>query len=301
MAFPYFTDVINAVFGTQLRLPIPTFGVLVLMSILVAVVVMRHEIARREALGTLPPSTHEIVVDLSLISIMAGFVGARLFYILDHADQFAADPTGMLLSRGGFAIYGGLCFGVVAGILFLRWRAVPIKPMLDSVAPGLMLAYGVGRLGCQLSGDGDWGIAADMALKPDWLPTWLWAQTYDGNVLGLAVPPPGVYPTPIYELAAAFVLFGVLLALRTERHRPGYLFSAYMLFAGFERLLIEKIRINAQYDLLGASLTQAEVVSLLVIVAGSLGVLATLETRTRWTKIAFAIGVMAALTACATM
>ena len=75
----------------------------------------------------------------------------------------------------------------------------------------------------------------------------------------------------------------------------------YMLFAGFERLLIEKIRVNAQYDLLGASLTQAEVVSLLVIVAGLLGVLATLETRTRWTKAAFALGVMAALTACATV
>jgi phosphatidylglycerol---prolipoprotein diacylglyceryl transferase len=300
MAFPYFTDIVNAIFGTRLRAPIPTFGVLLMISILLAFVVLRKEAVRREALGILPPGMRAIVGDVSLIGVIAGFIGARVFYALDHLGRFAADPIGILFSRGGFTIYGGLLFGVLAGVLFLRAKAVPIKPMLDSVAPALMLAYAVGRLGCQLAGDGDWGIPADMALKPAWVPTWLWAQTYAGNVLGLTIPPPGVYPTPIYESIVAFVLFGVLLALRAERHRPGYVFSIYLLFAGFERLLIEKIRINVRHDVLGASLTQAELVSVLVILAGLVGVLATLQTRTPWTKVAVAIGVVTALTACAT-
>jgi phosphatidylglycerol:prolipoprotein diacylglycerol transferase len=130
--------------------------------------------------------------------------------------------------------------------------------MLDAAAPSLMLGYGIGRLGCQLAGDGDWGIASDMTLKPGWLPDWLWAQTYDGNIVGVAIPAPGVYPTPIYEAAAAFALFGVLWALRSTAQRPGHLFAVYLVLAGFERLLVEKIRINPQHDWLGVVVTQAE-------------------------------------------
>jgi phosphatidylglycerol:prolipoprotein diacylglycerol transferase len=170
--------------------------------------------------------------------------------------------------------------------------------MLDAVAPALMLGYAIGRLGCQLAGDGDWGIPADMTLKPAWLPDWLWAQTYDGNIVGVAIPSPGVYPTPIYESAMALAMFGVLWLLRSEAHRAGYLFSVYLLLAGFERLLIEKIRINVEHSVLGVSLTQAEAISLLLIVAGSVGVLAKLRTRRSWARIAFAAGVLSALSAC---
>jgi len=195
-------------------------------------------------------------------------------------------------------MFGGLCFGIAAGVLFLRRHSVPIVPMLDATAPSMMLGYAIGRLGCQLSGDGDWGIAADMTLKPDWLPVWLWAQTYEGNIVGVAIPNPGVYPTPIYESIVALVIFGVLWTLRSETHRTGYLFSVYLLLAGFERLLIEKIRINVEHRVLGVSVTQAEAISLLLVVVGCAGVLATLRTRRWWIKIAFSVAVVSALSAC---
>jgi phosphatidylglycerol:prolipoprotein diacylglycerol transferase len=78
----------------------------------------------------------------------------------------------MILTRTGFSIYGGLCFGIVVGVIFVKRRSVPVIPMLDATAPAMMLGYGIGRLGCEIAGDGDWGIAANMALKPSWLPDW---------------------------------------------------------------------------------------------------------------------------------
>jgi phosphatidylglycerol:prolipoprotein diacylglycerol transferase len=298
MSFPYITDILNAILGTQWRLPIPTFGAVVAAAIVVAAGVARKEARRLEAVGRLPRSTQLMIPDLAVVSAVAGIVGARLFHIVDHYSDFAADPSAMIFSRAGFSIYGGLLFGIAAGALFLRRRAIPIVPMLDAVAPSLMLGYGIGRLGCQLAGDGDWGIAADVALKPGWLPDWLWAQTYHGNILGVVIPEPGVYPTPIYESAAALALFGVLWALRSEKQRPGYLFGVYLLLAGFERLLIEKIRINPHHDWLGLHLTQAEAVSILLVAAGLIGVLFTLTGRTPWPRLLLALGVVSALSAC---
>lgn len=298
MSYPYLTDILNGILGTHWMLPIPTFGVVVAAAIVIATSVARMEAKRMETMGKLPPSTHSIVGDLALVAVMAGFVGARVFHIVDHPAAFLADPTGMIFSRAGFSIYGGLCFGVAAGVLFLRRRAVPVAPMLDATAPSLMLGYAIGRLGCQLAGDGDWGIASDMTLKPDWLPNWLWAQTYDGNIIGVVIPSPGVYPTPIYEAAAAFALFGVLWALRSDTRRPAFLFSVYLLLAGFERLLVEKIRINPLHYWLGVDLTQAEAISVLLVVAGALGMLITLTGGRVWPRILLALGVVTALSAC---
>jgi phosphatidylglycerol:prolipoprotein diacylglycerol transferase len=298
MSYPYVTDIANAILGTDWHLPIPTFGALVVSAIMIATRVARQEVERQERSGRLPRSTHAIVGDLALISAVAGIVGARVFHIADHPGQFIDSPASMIFSRSGFSIYGGLCFGIPAGILYLKRRSIPITPMLDAVAPAMMLGYGVGRLGCQLAGDGDWGVFANTALKPAWLPHWLWAQTYDGNILGVTIPAPGVYPTPLYEFLAALCVFVVLRAFRSPRHRPGYLFSVYLVLAGFERLLVEKIRVNVRHDLLGYSLTQAEVVSLAVIIAGFVGVLLALRTRAYW-KILFSLGVLSALSACA--
>ena len=112
------------------------------------------------------------------------------------------------------------------------------------------------------------------------------------------IPSPGVYPTPLYESLLGLALFAVLWTLRSHSNRAGYLFSVYLLLAGFERLLIEKIRINVEHQLLGVGVSQAEAISLLLIVAGFVGVLATLRTRRVWVRIAFSAGVLSALSAC---
>lgn len=298
-SFPYVTDVFNAVFGTRWNLPIPTFGAIVAIAVSLATYVATRAVKGYEQLGNLPPRSHAIVADMTIVSTLAGIVGARIFDILDNLDHFVADPISMIVTRAGFSIYGGLFFGIVAGVIFVKRRSVPVISMLDATAPAMMLGYGIGRLGCQISGDGDWGIAANMALKPSWLPEWLWAQTYDGNIAGASIAPPGVYPTPLYESAMALAIFWVLWRLRSHNHRPGYLFCVYLLLAGFERLLIEKIRVNVRYDLLGAHVTQAEVISFLLIITGLVGALATLRTNRFWPRAILSVGVLSALCACA--
>ena len=299
MSFPYVTDIANAIFGTRWHLPIPTFGIVVAIAVALATAVAIRLVKSYEALGRLPSLTHALVPDMVLISTLAGIAGARVFDILDNLDRFLADPVSMILTRSGLSIYGGLCFGIITGVIFVKRHSLPVIAMMDATAPALMLGYGIGRLGCQMAGDGDWGITANMLLKPNWLPDWLWAQTYHDNIAGVVIPPPGVYPTPLYEIAMALMIFWALWLLRLHKNRPGYLFSIYLLLAGFERLLIEKIRINSRYDVYGVHITQAEGISLLLIIAGLAGVLATLGERRFWAKVVISAGVLSALSACA--
>ena len=167
----------------------------------------------------------------------------------------------------------GVILGAAAGIVYTRKSKLPVAAMCDAVAPCLMLGYAIGRLGCQISGDGDWGMAANLALKPDALPLWLWAQTYDGNIAGVVIAPPGVYPTPIYESAMAVVCFLILQALRRHAFRPGWLFACYLVLAGLERLLIEQIRVNPTFEIAGFVATQSEFISALFVLLGLTGIL----------------------------
>jgi phosphatidylglycerol:prolipoprotein diacylglycerol transferase len=298
-AFPYITDAFTAVFGTHISLPIPMFGAIVAIAMVVATSLATRAVRKYEEQGKLPPGTHLIVTDTACISGLAGIVGARIFSIFDDVSGFMAHPIAAIWTRSGFSIYGGLCFGLVAGVIFVKRRSVPVIPMLDAVAPAMMLGYGIGRVGCQIAGDGDWGTFANMSLKPGWLPDWLWAQTYDGNIVGAVIEPPGVYPTPIYETVMALAIFCGLWLLRSNRNRAGYLFSVYLLAVGFERLLIEKIRLNVRFEMFGALVTQAEAISVLLVIAGLAGVLATLRPKRSWSKAIVSVFVLTALAACA--
>jgi phosphatidylglycerol:prolipoprotein diacylglycerol transferase len=298
MSFPYVTDVVNAVFGTQWHLPIPVFGMVVLVAVFLSMLVFGKEVARREQLGVVPAGAGSLVSDLVFVAVMVGILGAKVFDLFEHTEELLDHPLSMIFSRNGFSIYGGLCFGTLAAIVFLVRRRVPVLPMLDAAAPAMMLGYGVGRLGCQLSGDGDWGIAADLALKPTWLPDWLWAQTYDNNIAGVTIAPPGVYPTPLYEAAMALVLAWLLWTLRSHRHRAGFLFAVYLIFAGFERLLIEKIRVNARYSVLDFAVTQAEAISFALVLAGCIAAFVTLRVRSLLPRVIFTVLVLTTLSAC---
>lgn len=288
MAYPYLSDIVEALTGANLPLPIPVFGLAVVAAMFIAGAFLRRELSRLHATGVLGPALvrgknargeavvravdpAHVVADLTLVTLLAGIVGARVFHILEHTDQFLADPAAMIFTRSGLSIFGGLIFGTIAGLVCVKRWKLPAMTVLDAAAPALMLGYALGRIGCQLSGDGDWGIAADMALKPDWLPTWLWAQTYENNIVGEVIPLPGVYPTPLYEAAMCFIGFGLLWALRRHDFQKGWLFAVYLVLAGIERLLIEQIRHNPVLDFGVFRCTQAEVIAVLLIVAGCVG------------------------------
>jgi phosphatidylglycerol:prolipoprotein diacylglycerol transferase len=287
MSYPYLSDVVKAVTGVDVPLPLATFGLFVAFAMLAAGECLRRELRRLYAAGRIGPARknnldvppQDVVTDLLVFVLLAGVAGARLFHIFEHIDQFMADPLGMIFSRSGLSIFGGLIFGVFAGMVCVRRWKLPVRPLLDAVAPGMMLGYAIGRIGCQVSGDGDWGIAANMALKPGWLPTWAWAQTYPNNVYGEVIAAPGVYPTPMYETLMGLACFALLWALRKHPYQIGWLFSVYLALAGIERLLIEQIRVNPVFDFGGLHLTQAELIAFALIVLGLVGI-ATLSRRT---------------------
>jgi phosphatidylglycerol:prolipoprotein diacylglycerol transferase len=120
MAFPYVTDLLNALLGTRWQLPLPTFGLVVLAAVVVATALARKEIERQEAAGRLPAETHRLVGDLAAVTLIAGIIGARIFYVIDHWALFVAEPWALIASRGGFSIYGGLCSGIASGVSCLR-------------------------------------------------------------------------------------------------------------------------------------------------------------------------------------
>ncbi|NJO87026.1 MAG: prolipoprotein diacylglyceryl transferase [Lewinella sp.] len=225
------------------------------------------------------------IAPITFAAAIGGLVGAKIFAIIEYLPQFFADPIGTFFSGSGLAIYGGLIGGFLAVFWYLNRHQIDKLPLMDAVAPALMVAYGVGRIGCQLSGDGDWGILA--AAQPEWwfLPDWLWAYDYPHNVVNGGDAPveliegctdkyctrlaQGHYPTPLYETTAAFALGGLLWGLRRRLTAwPGLLFSVYLMVNGIERFFIEFIRVNDTYNVFGLALTQAQLIAIGFMAAG---------------------------------
>lgn len=228
---------------------------------------------------------HEHGGNITMVAALWGLVGAKLFHWLENPDEFVSfikNPGGDGIFSG-LTMYGGL---IVAGFMVIRYfrnNGIPAWHGADSAAPGVMLAYGVGRIGCQVSGDGDWGIV-NHAPAPSWLPNWLWSYTYPNNVNGVGIPytgtpcfegyctvlPEPVFPTPLYETIICVGFFFVLWALRKRIPIPGVIFFTFLLLNGIERFFIEKIRVNVAF---AGTWTQAEVISLGLVIAGIAGIL----------------------------
>ncbi|RZJ78617.1 MAG: prolipoprotein diacylglyceryl transferase [Flavobacterium sp.] len=239
---------------------------------------------------------HEIMGQLIVWAAIWGFLGAKIFDNLENWDTFIKDPIGGLLSFSGLTFYGGLICGGAAVLIIARRNGIKPLHMLDVGGPGMMLAYGVGRIGCHLSGDGDWGIT-NLNPKPfTWLPDWLWAYTYPNNVAQVGNPIEGcvgkfcnelaqpAYPTPLYEVILALIIFFILWKIREKIKYPGMMFGIYMMFAGVERFFIELIRVNSKYHVAGLSFTQAELISTLMFVGGLSLVIYSLKNKEKLAK-----------------
>ena len=216
------------------------------------------------------------------IAFVAGIGGSKIAAMLEPGSNFWVDPMGDLLSFNGLSFYGGL---ILAGALILYYvyrKGFHIRTAFDAFAPALILAYAVGRIGCQMAGDGDWGIVNQDPM-PEWLsflPEWIWAYDYPHNVAMDGVPiegctgkycfhlDPPVYPTPLYEIIMCGGIFGLLWALRKRLKYAGQLTAIYLFFNGAERWTIEKIRVNGDYTVLGIETTQAELIAVGLMVAG---------------------------------
>jgi prolipoprotein diacylglyceryltransferase len=229
--------------------------------------------------------------NIIMLGVVGGIAGAKIFHNLENPAEFFADPIGALFSFSGLTFYGGL---IVAAILIIRYgkkNGINAWHLCDAAAPALMMSYGVGRLGCQLSGDGDWGIVNN-APKPGWmsgLPDWMWSFKFPHNVNNEGIPIPGcvgrwchelpepVFPTSFYEFLMAAALFAVLWSIRKRIQIPGLLFSIYLVMNGAERFLIEQIRVNSLYTFGSFQVTQAQIISSLLIIAGIAGIRYTIQ------------------------
>ncbi len=220
------------------------------------------------------------VGEVTILALIFGLLGAKLFDIFENWGDFLQHPAAYIFSPAGLTFYGGLICATIAIVIFARKHKISLRHLADAIAPPLMIAYAIGRIGCQVAGDGDWGIVNTTPKPFNWLPNWMWAFNYPHNVneAGEVIPgcigkyctvlPQSVYPTPLYEMVACFILFLILWSLRRKLKVPGTLFALYLILNGIERFLIEKIRVNNRLDLFGFHPTQAEVISTLLVFVG---------------------------------
>lgn len=293
---------------------------------------------------------HDRVGDIIILGLIFGIIGAKLFDSLEHMDRFLSDPIGTIFSASGLAFYGGLIVAAIAICWFAYRKGISIKHMVDSAAPALMIAYAIGRLGCQVSGDGDWGIynsaytsdaygnlsiaqpgdfEKNLELHktyfisgeivdsnnvkeyitdrtygsldkvphksftgPSFLPKWLFAYSYPQNVNadGIVIPgnteehnrvlPSPVFPTPLFEIIICTLFFLIMWSLRNKITTPWVMFGLYLILNGFERFFIETIRVNKRYDVFGASLSQAEIIAIMLAISGIAIIIAAKKQKT---------------------
>src|SRR5207245_241859 len=162
-------------------------------------------------------------------SLLGGVIGARVYYLVQNYDRVKHDLLGSAFSGSGLVWYGGAIGGAIAVIAWMWWRRALDLRMLDMTGIALALGYGIGRIGCQLSGDGDYGIRSSLP----------WAMGYPHGTVPTA-PGVKVQPTPIYETLAMGLIAYALWRLR-DRVRPGVVFALYLLLSGLERFLVEFI------------------------------------------------------------
>jgi phosphatidylglycerol:prolipoprotein diacylglycerol transferase len=195
--------------------------------------------------------------EIGFAALIGGVVGSRVYFVVQNYDSVKGDLLGSLFGGSGLIWYGGVAGGALGVLVWAWYRDFLRLALLDLAAPALALGYAIGRIGCQLSGDGDYG-------KPWNGP---WAMSYPH---GTVPTDRTVHPTPIYETLAMGLGAWILWQLR-DRFRAGVLFALYLLYAGVERFLVEFIRRN-QHVVLG--LTAAQLESLGMIALGAAWMLA---------------------------
>jgi phosphatidylglycerol:prolipoprotein diacylglycerol transferase len=208
-------------------LTLPTFGLMVAAGLLAASYILQADFRRR--------GIHTDAVLIIGIAGLAGIVGARLYHVLESPVEFFADPWPLIFSRFGFAWFGGFLGGFAALLILARREKIPTLTFLDACSPAACVGYAIGRIGCLLSGDGDYGI-------PTNLP---WGMSFPNGVVPTTE---RVHPTPLYEffiwMFLAYVLWRIGASALQKRKPDGLVFCGYLVFTGIARFLVEIVRIN---------------------------------------------------------
>jgi phosphatidylglycerol:prolipoprotein diacylglycerol transferase len=252
--------------------PITSFGVMMLLSFLTGGYLLRSELGR---IGEDP----EKAWDLVFMAVVGGILGAKGYYILLNYPRLISDPAALIFARGGLVWYGGFLLATAFVVWEIRRQKLPLAKTADAAAPGLALAYAVGRVGCFLVGD-DWGRPTDswvgIAFPQGAPPTRVdiierdFGITVDPELVeryGQIVP---VHPTQLYEVGISTLVFFMLWRMRRTPRAAGWLFMLWLALAGAERFAVEFLR--AKDDRFFGLLTLAQIISLAIVAVGVVGV-----------------------------
>src|SRR5574337_349734 len=223
---------------------VPSFWVAALLGFFVAFLAVRSDVVRRGY-------DADLAYDMFLYSYVGGWVGARLLLIPGNWAAFRADPIAFLLSSSGWVWYGGLIGGTLAIFLLARQRGLPFILLGDIMALGLAIGQAIGRIGCQLAGDGDYGV-------PTRLP---WGMSYPNGVVPTT---DHVHPTPVYELVLYTLIFAYLWRRRRHTDTYGDLLGRYLVLGGAARFAVEFVRRNPAW-LLGLTTAQWTSIGLMIV------------------------------------
>ena len=243
-----------------------SYGLMMAFGFIAGDLLLTRECRRR---GYNPEVASAVVV----WGAIGGIVGARIYDVADNWSSYAAHPAAIAFSGAGFVWYGGLIGGIIATWLVARRYGLAFLTVADMCAPALALGQAFGRMGCQLSGDGDWGL-------PSKLP---WAMAYPKAIVGWNAdtvlrlnahdqlvsgfyPGVRVHPTPIYEAILYVLIFLALWSCRKKAAFQGQLLYMYLIFAGAERFVVEFLRINPRVFW---GLSEAQPISIAMMAGGA--------------------------------
>jgi phosphatidylglycerol:prolipoprotein diacylglycerol transferase len=232
-----------------------SYGLMMAIAFLAAGYLTGQEMDRKGMKG-------ELASAMVFWAAVGGLAGARLLQVVDDWGDFVRDPIRFMVSGAGFVFYGGLIGGFLAVTAIIRRYGLPWLATVDCIAPGLALAHAIGRIGCLLAGDGDWGHETTLP----------WGMAFPNAIAGWDYPPGvRVHPAPLYETLAYTAVFGILWAMRKRPRPDGTLFWWYLVLAPGARFFIEFVRINPRIIF---GLSEAQLISLALVAIGTWRLLA---------------------------
>jgi phosphatidylglycerol---prolipoprotein diacylglyceryl transferase len=245
------------------------YGLMLALGFIIGNYLLVSEFKRRK----LDPN---IANNVTLVGLIAGVAGSKLLYVIENWSSFILDPIGIVFNPGGLTFYGGFILAIFSIYLYGKKKGIKFFTIADAISPGLILGYGIGRIGCHLAGDGDYGF-------PTTLP---WGTNYSNGTYPPSVAfrdfpeitkqfPGGIvpnnilcHPTPVYEFIICAFICWFLWSIRKKTSQIGKLFMIYLMLAGMERFIIEFLRPNPRM-LFG--LSEAQLISLVIIALGFIG------------------------------
>lgn len=223
-----------------------SFGVMAMLGFLIPTLIMRKEFSRKN----MDP---ELANNVSVAAIIGGFLGARLYYIIEHWQDFLQHPSDYIFSGAGLVWYGGFFGGMLAVMWFVLHYKIPFWKTADVVGPQLLLGQAFGRMGCLLAADGDYGPPSDLP----------WAMAFPKGVVPVDVP---VHPTPLYEIILLLTFYSILWNIRHRPYPIGTFFGLYFICVGIGRFITEFWRNTPK--LLFGWMSLAQMISVAMIITG---------------------------------